>query len=102
MENKDRDFLLWLSNRLIYKHGYPSDDMVVSKLIEISSSDCELNIDDSELDMIISKYYIDFFLDKTNDGNMGFTEDERQTLRKQIRCLVVDVNNKNIPMDVIK
>lgn len=102
MDTQDKDFLVWLSNRLVYKHGYKEDDAVVSKLIQLSESDCISSISDEELDLIISKYYADFFLDKADDIGFGYTDIEREDIRKKIRSLVYDINNKNIPLNTIK
>lgn len=96
---KDKQFLVWLSNRLVYKHGYQQNDNTILKLGEILSSDSTLEITDSELDLILSKYYIDFFLEKAEDINIGYTPQEREELRKLIRSLVTDIINRNIPTE---
>lgn len=104
MEKEDKDFLSWLSNRLVYKHGYSDNDAVVTRLLSLASQEDHnsLNIQDQELDLIISKYYVDFFLDKADDFRVGYTNLEREELRNHIRSLVIDINNKNIPSSIIK
>lgn len=97
MENKE--FLHWLANRLVFKHGYSSDDQVVVTLSTILNEDKkqEIKLGDDEIDMIISKYYADFFLEKTPDMNIGYTNNERDSIRSNIKSIVVDIINNNIP-----
>lgn len=92
-------FIGWLINRLIYKHLYSQDDIVIKNLIELKqelSKDYECNIDQEPLDIILSNYYIDFNLDKTEDFKIGFTDKDREQLRVFIRQIVNDVVNKKI------
>lgn len=100
MDDTDNDFLQWLANRLIYKHGYDKDDPIVSKLLSFDSD--RFSISDSDLDHILSKYYTGFFLEKTDDCNIGYTDKERDDIRNYVRSLMADIVNKNIPSQILK
>jgi hypothetical protein len=102
MDKQDQEFLVWLSNRLLYKHGYDKNDTIVMKLTRIASKQDEDLITDQELGLILSKYYADFFLEKNTDTTLGYTNEERQKLINDIRSLVEDIKNKNIPTNTIK
>ncbi|MFM7795446.1 MAG: hypothetical protein ACKO7N_01640 [Candidatus Nitrosotenuis sp.] len=86
-------FIGWLVNRLLYKHLYSQDDAIISKLKELTQEQ-ECDIDDVSLDMIISRYYVDFNLDKSEDFSVGFSDIERQKLRTTIRSIINDAINK--------
>jgi hypothetical protein len=98
-------FLSWLEQRLIYKHGYDKNDNIIvsiSKLIYfLQPTPYLVDISQSDLDKIISKYYADFTLDGSDDINFGYTESQRERLRDDIRHLVNDVVNKNIPKEFL-
>lgn len=88
------DFIQWLINRLIYKHRYANDDVVIVSLLDIKkilSEPQKIDITDESLDKIIVKYYSDFYLDKCDDWNVGFTEKERILLRQTLRNIVKDI-----------
>lgn len=88
------NFIQWLINRLIYKHRYANDDYAIKCLLEIKkilSQPHQINITDESLNKIIVKYYTDFDLDKCDDLNMGFTENERSSLRQVLRNITNDV-----------
>lgn len=97
----EKNFLLWLSQRLIFKHEYQPDSFVVQKLIKLAKSQ-DIDINDQDLDMIIGKYYVDFFLDKAGEMNIGYTTQERETIRNNVRSMTVDIINKNISLNIIK
>ena len=84
-------------------HKYKEPKELVSPLYEIQQHmmprSYEMNISDHHLDLIISKYWTDFNLDKTNETNIGYTNEQRLNLRESIRQLVTDIINKNIPQD---
>jgi hypothetical protein len=98
---QDKEFLLWLCQRLVFKHKYQSDSMIIQKIMRIVESP-DIDVSDSELDMIIGKYYIDFFLEKTDDMNIGYTSEERESIRNNIKSIMVDVINKNVSLNIIK
>lgn len=104
--DEDINFLRWLSQRLIHLHGYHANDTVVFRLNEAIKnllSPKRISISNDDLDKIISKYYVDFYLDKGQDNNfnVGFSDKERHDLRKTIRNLTADIVNFNIPKEPI-
>lgn len=100
MDQKDKEFLKWLANRLVFKHGYSQNDPILERLNEVSSSN--FKIDEDDLDKIISKYYTGFFLDKTEDYDIGYTDKERESIRTSVKLLVSDILNKNVPSQIIR
>lgn len=86
---------------MVFKHGYSKDDPIVRKLILLASKN-NIDIKDQDLDLIIGKYYVDFFLDKTEEMNIGYTDSERNNIRTYVRSLVYDVTNKNFSKNIIK
>lgn len=96
--NKERSirFLDWLSKRLVYKHQYTTNDIVVATIINLKndlSKPYNFDISDADLDRILSHYYVDFHLDKTEELGIGFSDSERQNLRSTTRSIVNDVVN---------
>jgi len=63
----------------------------------------KISISNNDLDKIISKYYVDFYLEKGEDNNfnVGFSEKERNDLRNVIRSLTTDIMNFNLPKEPI-
>ena len=98
--NKIR-FVNWLINRLVHKHGYSTQNSIILALYELTKTIKEptIDIDDDSLDKIISKYYVDFNLEKSDDLNIGYSNDERIKLRSCIRMLINDVIKNDIPKD---
>jgi hypothetical protein len=88
-------YLEWIFNRLVYRFNDDKFDLETSKKILGKIKKPNFNIDDDKLDKIISKYYIDFYLDKQN--NIGYTHTERSNLRLMIRNLVDDIIHKRVP-----
>jgi len=104
--DEDIEFLRWLSQRLIHLHGYDANDTVVfqlNKAIKNLLSPQKISMSNNDLDKIISKYYVDFYLEKQQDNNfnVGFSDQERNNLRKMIRDLVTDIMNFNVPKEPI-
>jgi len=96
-------FLKWLYNRLIHKYGTgESEDISIrlKSIINHLSLPFSIDISTEDLDKIINKYYADFYLDKSE--TLGFTEEERNSLRKQIREMCEDIVNKNIGQIILK
>lgn len=97
---KDKiEFLNWIINRLIYKHGYDENDHSIFQLREIIKElgkPIEIELSDREFDLVLQKYFVDFHLDKCDDG-LGYTFKEREKLRLDMKNLVLDVVNKNVP-----
>jgi uncharacterized linocin/CFP29 family protein len=93
----DIDFLEWLARRLVYKHGYESNDSIIQRILDIKNKlQNTPHIKDEDLDTIISKYFVDFLLDITEDINIGYSEKDRKFLRSSIRSIIQDVFNKDI------
>lgn len=95
-------FLNWLSNRLVYRHNYSIDDDIIVSINNLCTKlkqgyVCELS--DDQLELIISKYYVDFFLDPSEDFKVGFSDEERNQLRHSIRCIINDAINNRIPKE---
>jgi GTP-dependent phosphoenolpyruvate carboxykinase len=94
-------FLEWMIQRLKHKHNYAEDDKIIICLKEIINDIkpklYTVQVTDEDLDKILVKYYSDFNIDKISYSNIGFTEEERENLRKIIRSLVFDIVNNRIP-----
>jgi hypothetical protein len=102
--DQDIKFLQWLSSRLVYRYGYSQNDDVIKNLSVVCDKlqfKHSITMPVADLDKIIAKYYVDFFLNKEEheDTNIGFTKQERNLLRQNIRNLITDVINKNIPLE---
>lgn len=95
-------FVGWLINRLCFKHGYNNKNPIIiglQNIIQQYKSPIEINIMDKDLDLILAKYYLDFYLDNSPDMNIGYSEEQRNALRKMARCLTYDIINQNIPKE---
>lgn len=98
---EDAAILEWIANRLSYKFGDSPNSWHIIYLADISSriKDQDIQISDKDLNKILAKYYIDFFLEKTD--TCGFTEDERIIMRATIKNICKDVINKEISNPLI-
>ena len=88
------NFIQWMINRLIYKHSYAEDDIIIQSLYELKDYHIRhqsIQITDVDLDKIISKYYTDFYFDKSEDFKIGFTDEDRKILRTTIRSITNDI-----------
>jgi uncharacterized membrane protein YheB (UPF0754 family) len=95
-------FVHWLTNRLINVYGYATNDRIIvlcQDLLNSLASPQKIIISAKDLDKIIAKYYSDFYLDKIEELNIGFSDNERNNLRSTIRCIVSDIINMNIPKE---
>ena len=59
------------------------------------------NILESDLDLILSKYYADFFLEASDGSTMGFSDKQRNDLRSTTRNIINDVVNRKIPKEAV-
>lgn len=93
---EDGAFLDWIANRMIYKAGDTERDWHILYMRDLGHrlTTPSVSISDRDLDSIIAKYYVDFFLDKS--ANIGFTEKERSELRLMIRSITQDILSQNI------
>ncbi len=99
----NKRYIEWLIQRMIHK--YNEDIKIISPLYSIleSTKPKRYNIDlhDNDLDKIISKYYIDFRIEKSKEIDIGFSNDDRKKFRSTLKKIVVDIVNKDIPKDFI-
>ena len=100
---EDFDFLYWLKQRLVYLHHYHHNDTVVQKidLLINKLSDTTIDLVTTDIDKIISKYFIDFGLTKDHTLNIGYSEKERNELRNAIISIALDIYNGNIPEETL-
>ncbi len=95
---EDTIFLRWFTNRLVFRYGVDNSDLNFQKfygLLQKIQGPLSINIPSEDLDKIICKYYADFYLEKSD--SMGYSEQERTKLRKQVLDLCYDIVNKNVP-----
>lgn len=99
----DKDFIGWLASRLQYLHGYDSKDPIIYRLINIKDEIKKHSFKhpDKDLDKVISKYFVDFFLNKDTSTNIGYTDKERDNLRYVIKQIIEDIRSNNIPKEIL-
>lgn len=87
MKPRPAEFLLWLLNRLKFKHKeqenivYHINDILNNYVLFPKKVPIQL------IDSICKKHYPDFDMQKSPEMNMGYTDSERM----QIRNLVLDI-----------
>jgi len=104
MDDESDIFIQWLISRLLHKHNYDPQDQIIQKLHIIAnklSQPIYINIKDEELDLILSRYYPDFNLDKCEDISIGFSSNDRIVLRTTIKSIIFDIVNKIVPKETI-
>jgi hypothetical protein len=88
-----------------FKYNCDPNDVIVQELSSIiellKPKPINVSISDGDLDKILSQYYVDFMLDKCEDIKIGFTEQERISFRNNIKNIIKDIVNKNIPKDFL-
>jgi uncharacterized linocin/CFP29 family protein len=102
LEIKEINFLSWLMQRLINKYSLSKNHYIINSLNKIINKNTKkyfVDIDKQDLDLILSKYYADFFLDNCEHLNIGYSEKDRENLRVQILSMVSDIVNNNIPRE---
>lgn len=104
IDKSDIDFLYWLRQRLVYLHNYSVDDesvsridLLIDKILNIST----IRLSSTEIDKIISQYFIDFNLIKDDTLNIGYTEKERIELRNNIMAIAMDIYKENVPKETL-
>lgn len=99
----NKRYIEWLIQRMIHKHN--EDTTLISPLYSILETikpkSYNIDLQDSDLDKIISKYYIDFNIEKSDEMNMGFSHEDRKKFRQTLKKIVIDIVNKDIPKDFI-
>lgn len=68
-----------------------------AKLVLKKIKNPNIAISDYDLNKILSKYFIDFNLEKTE--HIGFNDKDREQLRNSIRLIVNDILTNKIPKD---
>lgn len=98
---EDATFLKWIVNRLIHKFADSPKEWHIYYLKDIISriENQDIQISNEDLNKILAKYYIDFFLDKTD--TCGFTEDDRTSMRVTVKNICKDIINKTISKPLI-
>lgn len=95
---RDILYLEWIFNRLLYRF---KDDMkyveAAKGILNKIKKPPNIIIADDNLNKILSKYFIDFNLQKT--GSVGFNDKDRAELRNSIRSIMSDILSNNIPTD---
>lgn len=94
---KDILYLEWIFNRLVHRFKDDPKYVQAAKAILNKIKKPSIVISDCNLDKILSKYFIDFNLQKTE--TVGFDDKDREELRKSIRLIVSDILVNNIPKD---
>lgn len=97
-------FFEWLINRMIYKYQCDKNDLAlnhIQSLVNKLKLPKKIDISDEDLNLILSKYYVDFNLDYCSDINIGYSDSQRSDLRNTIRSIVFDIVNKNIPKETL-
>jgi hypothetical protein len=95
---KDILYLEWLFNRLLYRFKDKEEYVKAGKNILKKIKRPTIEMNDSGLDKILSKYFIDFNLEKTE--HIGYSEKDRQNLRNNIRLIIQDIIDKKFPKDL--
>lgn len=95
---EDIIYLEWIFNRLLYKFQDDIKHIQTARTVlnKIKKPD-NIKITDNNLNKILSKYFVDFNLQKI--GNIGFDDKDRTRLRDSIRLIVNDILINNIPKD---
>jgi hypothetical protein len=97
MNSKINNIFLWLKNRCIFKYQENNNSSIIKLLNSLYRyiEDIEdLRLEQKNLDKIISKYYFDFDMEKSNDSDgfiIGFSEKDRQLLRHNIKLIYKDI-----------
>jgi hypothetical protein len=97
-------FIAWIKQRLLNKHQYQNNDVVIKSLDQLSyhlSNSIGRDLTDDEWDRIIEKYYADYNMDYSEDMGLGFDKNSRYKLRNNLKNLVQDVINHNVPKDFL-
>lgn len=96
------NFIEWLISRLIYKHGYANNDSIIYNLQNIKQQlkpkEIQIDIKDEDLDLILAKYYPDFNLDITSEMKIGFSNEDRKSIRLTSKAIAHDIINRILPL----
>ena len=103
------DTLLWLKNRLLFKNQENINSqavLTIDAIYTLYHQLFNLNINEKELDIILSKHYYDFTYDKSDAQEgfaIGFSDEDRSKLRHNTIQICQDIIrhifNSNAPPD---
>lgn len=94
---KDTLYIEWIFNRLLYRFKDKKEFIIKAKDILQKVKNPQIKITDENLNKILSKYFIDFNLEKEN--NIGYDDKDRKTLRENIKMIMRDILQNKIPTD---
>jgi hypothetical protein len=94
---KDVLYLEWIFNRLLYRFKDKEEYIRTGRNILKKITNPKLNIENNLLDKILSKYFIDFNLHKTE--SIGYSDTDREALRNNIKSIIQDIIDQKIPKD---
>lgn len=83
----DNQYLDWIANRLRYKH---KDSISITDRLKSISSEFAImpkTLDKKIIENCCKKHFFDFDMDKSEDFKLGYTDTERNDIRK----LVTDI-----------
>lgn len=83
----DIKFLEWITNRLKYKYNENTEILDTLKSITSEKITMPKNLDPNLIERCCKKHFFDFDMEKSEDFRAGYTEDERNDIRK----LVIDI-----------
>lgn len=103
MFESDREFLDWLCLRLQHFHNYDADSEIIHRLNNIASKEkFEINLSDEDMDKIIGQYFVDFNLTKDDTCDIGYSDSQRNAVRRYIKSIVFDIYHKRVPKNILK
>lgn len=80
----DIKFLEWITNRLNYKYSENTEILDVLKSITSEKITMPKDLDNDMVEKCCRKHFFDFDMEKSEDFRVGYTEDERNDIRKLI------------------
>ena len=99
--------LYWLKNRCLFVYKESNTSKTIRSIDQVLGYINDLdacNIDKNKLDTILSKYYFDFNMEKSQkeDGfTMGFSEKDRESLRNSSIAIHKDIINSILESHII-
>ena len=94
---KDILYIEWMFNRLLYRFKDKKEFILKAYDILKKIKNPQIKITDENLNKILSKYFIDFNLQKEN--NIGYDDKDRRILRENIKMIIGDILQNKIPTD---
>jgi hypothetical protein len=106
-KNYFNNILHWLKNRCVFVYKESNTSKTIRSIDQILGYINDLdacNIDKNKLDAILSKYYFDFNMEKSQkeDGfSIGFAEKDRESLRSTSIAIHKDIINSILESHII-